>query len=209
MDMRKEYYQTHKEERAAYYKKWRQENAEKVKEQRHQYYLENKEYILQSNKAWRKNNPEKDKEYGKTYRANHKEQIRQKIARYRETKKGRATDLVYKYNSRDIATNRGLCTLTKDWIMDNIFNSKCIYCGESDWKRLGADRIDNSLPHTPENCVCACGICNVERENKNMSVSEFIEWRKSNPRGIDRLKIIKSTRTAIKVGEQIVLKKVG
>ena len=45
------------------------------------------------------------------------------------------------------------------------WNDGCCYCGETDWHKLGADRIDNSKPHSKENCVCACEKCNVERRD--------------------------------------------
>lgn len=74
------------------------------------------------------------------------------------------------YNREDTKYNRGNCTLTPEWIVDNIFNSKCIYCGETDWRKLGCDRIDNSKPHTPDNVVCCCGKCNVKKQRKSVEV---------------------------------------
>lgn len=68
--------------------------------------------------------------------------------------------------------------------MENIFTSKCIYCGDDNWEHLGCDRKDNSKPHTSDNIVCACGICNAERSD-NYTVEEFIQYRKLHPRSID------------------------
>lgn len=86
---------------------------------------------------------------------------------YRLTYSGRALSLLHGYTKSDIKHNRGECTLTKDWIIDNIFSGqKCVYCGEDDWLKLGCDRIDNSKPHTPDNVVCCCKECNNERQKQ-------------------------------------------
>lgn len=98
----------------------------------------------ESNRRWRKDNPEY-------------------MVKYRSAKKGRAKNLLSGYKQKDEMRNRGECLIDEQWIINNIFNSKCVYCGESDWHKLGADRIDNTLPHTPENCVCSCWDCNNKR----------------------------------------------
>lgn len=82
---------------------------------------------------------------------------------YKKTKHGRANSLVRDYRRADNAAGRGECTLTAEWIEENIFTSVCHYCGESDWTKLGADRKDSSLPHTPDNCVPCCLECNNKR----------------------------------------------
>lgn len=64
--------------------------------------------------------------------------------------------------------------LDVDWIVENIINSKCEYCDESNWNKLGCDRIDNSKPHTKDNVICSCGRCNVVRGNK-FSVEDMKE----------------------------------
>src|SRR5690606_33775894 len=99
----------------------------------------------------------------------------------RHPQKVRACRLVYNYNFADQRSGYD----TKDnvtyiWIMENIFTSSCVYCGDSDWEHLGCDRIDNSKPHTPENCVCACGICNIERSDR-CTVEEFKQYRETHP----------------------------
>lgn len=91
--------------------------------------------------------------------------------KYRQTKGGRALTLIHGYKVSDEKHNRGECTLTKEWVIDNIFSSKCYYCGETDWTKLGCDRIDNDKPHTPDNVVCCCTNCNNERQK--MPFEEF------------------------------------
>lgn len=108
------------------------------------------------------------KEYDKLYRESHKEQRAEydKLYRpkYNQTPMGRAVNLVNAYKQLDTKYNRGECTLTAKWIVENIFSQPCHYnCGESDWKKMGCDRIDNSKPHTPDNVVPCCAECNIKR----------------------------------------------
>lgn len=133
----KQYQQEHKEELAEYNKQYRQDNKEEIAEQKKQYYQDNREELA---------------EYYK---------------QYYQTPMGRALCLVRNYRRNDKKYNRGECTLTAQWIIENIFSGqKCIFCGESDWEKLGCDRIDNSLPHTPDNVNPCCDECNTKRGKK-------------------------------------------
>lgn len=76
----------------------------------------------------------------------------------------RAKGLINTYRKADKNYNRGECTLDAQWVVDNVFSGQvCCYCGESDWHKLGCDRKDSSLPHTPENCVPCCLYCNLKK----------------------------------------------
>lgn len=169
----KEWKQNHKSEVVAYNKQYREEHKEEQKQRDYERYH---------------SNPEKEKQRRKEYYRANPEKALSTNQKYSKSKSGRATKLILNYKRNDIEYDRGDCTLTKDWVIANIFSSSCIYCGDSDWQHLGADRIDNSLPHTPENCVCACGICNIERQIQDMSVEEFKEYRLANPRKCDTKK---------------------
>lgn len=96
---------------------------------------------------WRKQHPEKNLE---------------KVVQYNEDnpEKHRAMYLVQDYKRNDKEHNRGECTLTAKWIIDNIFTKHCVHCGESDWRKLGCNRINNDLPHIPDNVEPCCGDCN-------------------------------------------------
>lgn len=153
--MGKSKYQTEEERKAAkkeymklYNKQYRQKNAEAIKEAKKNDYLKNKDRYLT---------------YWKSYYRNS-----EKVKEYRKSKKGRANSLINAYRQSDKKHNRGECTLTAEWIVENIFISKCYYCGESDWAKLGADRIDNSKPHTPDNVVPCCAECNIKKIGKNI-----------------------------------------
>ena len=148
------WYQKNRERELERMREWRAENNEKIADYRKGYYQKNKERELEQHKKWREQNPEYWKEYIKT-------------------PMGRALYLVSNYKQDDKEANRGECTLTARWIVDNIFTQKCRYCQKDDWTELGCDRVDNDLPHTPDNVVCCCEKCNKERGTK--SFEEFLK----------------------------------
>lgn len=125
---------------------------------------------------WRKNNPDKVKAYNAAYYKKNNEEIlawhAAYDAAYNATPFGRARYLVGRYRSADKKQNRGECTITPQWVVDNVFSGQvCHYCGQTDWHLLGCDRIDNTLPHTPENCVPCCCDC-----NKKKGTTEYDEF---------------------------------
>lgn len=120
---------------------------------------------------------EKKQAQCRKYNQDHKQEISEYWKQYNSTQVGRANHLLGKYRQSDNKCNRGECTLTAEWIINNIFTSKCVFCGESDWTKLGCDRIDNNLPHTEDNVQCCCGKCNNKRGVK--SLEEFLEQTKT------------------------------
>ena len=80
--------------------------------------------------------------------------------KYLKTKNGRAHSLLGAYRVSDTKYGRGECTLTAEWIVDNIFTKPCVHCGETDWRKIGCNRLDNSRPHTPDNVEPCCKNCN-------------------------------------------------
>lgn len=88
----------------------------------------------------------------------------------------RAKSLIYDYKWHDVNTHgfNDEVDLDAQWIIDNIFNEGCIYCGETDWHKLGCDRIDNTKGHTKDNVVPCCSRCNKLRSNK-FTVDEMKE----------------------------------
>lgn len=186
----------HKTEKSEYDAKRYQEQKKNITEEQKQSkrererlrYQNDEEYRarrLASSKLWKdkhKNEDgykEKKRKNERSFRDRHKDDEEYKTknkrndAKYRSSKKGRATSLLHSYRQKDELRNRGECTLTADWIVENVFSGQCCnYCGESDWMKLGVDRIDNELPHTPENCVPCCWDCNNKR--KNTEYDEFM-----------------------------------
>ena len=156
------------EKRKKYYKKYCKDN-EKRKQWLKEYRKKNKEKIAASSKKYR------DTHDLKEYRRNTYLQLKERgyfEERYNQ-KEVRATSQISSYNKNDKEKNRGECTLSKEWIIENIYSSSCIYCGETDWHKLGCDRVDNNKAHTPENVVCACWSCNNDRQKRRMSVDEY------------------------------------
>lgn len=109
------------------------------------------------------------REYNKQYYQNNKEKITDYNANYFSTPKGRASNLVNAYKQEDKLHNRGECTLTADWVVEHIFSQPCAHCGKDGWKIIGCNRLDNSLPHTPDNVEPCCLECNKELYDKEKS----------------------------------------
>lgn len=172
-----------KEEKKEYYKQYYLKNREKILEQHKQWqinneydknrYLKNKEKILEQVKQYYQENKEKIQLYKNEWYNKNKEKELERCRQYRKTPIGRAKNLKRCYEFEDKKYNRGECTLTADWIINNIFTSKCRYCQNDDWTELGCDRINNDLPHTPDNVVPCCEECNKKRGKK--SFEEFCD----------------------------------
>ena len=103
---------------------------------------------------------EKKREYMRQYYAANREKRLEYYKEYQNTPMGRALHLLSAYNRLDKKYNRGEGDLTAKWIVDNIFSKQCVHCGESDWRKIGCNRIDNSKPHTMDNVEPCCKECN-------------------------------------------------
>lgn len=157
----REYNFVHKEEKKKWYAEHREERAIKSKK----YQQEHKEELKEKRKAY-------FKKYNK---------------QYNKTQRGKAHNLAKAYRRNDILLYGFDISNNVDgkWIVDNIFSGqKCVYCGDQEWTHLGCDRIDNNKPHTADNVVCSCFICNAARENK-FSIDEFKKYRSLHPRECD------------------------
>lgn len=168
---RKAYREAHREEKKAYNKEYHEAHREEAKAYKKEYYETHKEERKAYNKEYYEAHKEELKDYMKGFNKD-----------YYSTMQGRAVYLLSGYRRLDREADRGDCTLTADWIIDNIFTSACTYCGETDWTKLGTDRIDNTKPHTPDNCICACGKCNIERQDR-YSVEEFSILKRETLKG--------------------------
>lgn len=74
--------------------------------------------------------------------------------------------------SRDDHKKGLLSTLTAEEMMDHFVGKPCMYCGATGW--MGADRVDNTKAHSVENCVPACSLCNLTRNNR-FTVEEMVK----------------------------------
>lgn len=76
----------------------------------------------------------------------------------------KANSILQSYKNNDKLYDRGESDLTVQWIIENIFSKPCAHCGETDWHKLGCNRLDNSKPHTMDNVEPCCKECNRELE---------------------------------------------
>lgn len=165
-----------------------EERKQKNREKNAKYRAKHPDKVKEKNAKWRAENPDYNKEYGaKWYQENRDKKLEQNaqwrvehpdyFAKYYRTPMGKAVCIAANYDREDEKYNRGKCTLTPIWIIDNIFPMPCHYCGDMGWEIMGCDRVDNSLPHTPDNVVPCCAECNRKRGRK--SYEEFMEMLNS------------------------------
>ncbi len=220
----KRYREENKSKLIAYYRDYYQKNLAKVSAKGEAYRKKNGDKIREYQSKYRAEHSESKKVYLRRYRQDNREELKEKQKQYRDnnreylTKKSReaywseperARQLVYRYSLND--SEKGFDTsenITREWLVEHIFNSSCVYCGDSDWSHLGCDRIDNNKPHTPDNCVCSCGICNLERQEKRMTMEEFLEYRKTSPRKLDGYRTIRPYETEEINGVKVLKKKI-
>lgn len=131
-----------------------------------------KEEKREYKKQWCIANREKILEYNKQYYAANREKELKRIKEYQNTPMGRALRLLNNYNAADRKYNRGKGDLTAEWIVDNIFTKPCTHCSETDWKKIGCNRLDNSKPHTKDNVEPCCKEC-----NKRLSIEDEVPFK--------------------------------
>lgn len=150
---------------------------EEKKEYQRQYYKNHREERIEASRQWKNANRDKLRAYNRKSSKRWYDSGRglESVKKYQKSHpvETRASVLVQGYKKADKQKQRGECTLTTRWILENIFNSKCTYCGVSGWTVLGCDRIDNSKPHTPDNVVCSCWDCNNKRQQCKVSCEIF------------------------------------
>lgn len=172
-EYQKQYYEANKEHILEQMKQYYRANTDKIAEYQKQYYEANADKI----KEYRETNAERKREYYKEYQRKryeaNKEFILEQHKQYNKTQMGRASYLLNDYRRMDRERGFGdVIDFDAKWIVDNIFTKPCIYCGETDWRKLGCDRIYNSKPHTKDNVVPCCLKCNAERQA--MPFDEFL-----------------------------------
>lgn len=101
---------------------------------------------------------------------------------YNTTLKGFSNRIVNNCISKDKKYKRIGNELPEDyidveWTMNEI-QKGCVYkdkCGTTDWRKIGLNRKDNSLPHTKSNCEPCCWECNnkLGKESKKKLVDQI------------------------------------
>ena len=85
--------------------------------------------------------------------------------------RSKISKMISSYKIKDKRNGVPVCDFNIDWMIENIINKPCIYCGDT--HRIGCDRIDNRKGHTKDNVNPCCYECNVARGN-NFTVEEMM-----------------------------------
>lgn len=88
----------------------------------------------------------------------------------------KASKMVSSYKCKDKRLGLKGFDLTTNWLIENVLLKPCIYCGDT--RRVGADRIDNTIGHTKKNIVPCCTECNTARNN-NFTFEEMLKLGKT------------------------------
>lgn len=107
----------------------------------------------------------RDKEKLLEWKRNHykqnKQKYQEKYKKYYATPKGRAAHQISNYKRQDINNGFGeVIDFDAQWIVENIYCKPCAHCGESDWHKIGCNRLDNTKGHTKDNVEPCCKKCN-------------------------------------------------
>lgn len=150
-------------DRKEYHKQWYQKNKEKEREKQKQYRKENREKLLEHCKKYRITNKNKIKTYLKYY--------------FNETIIGRAVMLRNGYIAEDRKKGRIGNELPKDYVsisdVVRLITKKCSYfdvCHTYGWRKIGLNRINNSLPHILSNVEPCCADCNNRLNDEERSI---------------------------------------
>lgn len=100
--------------------------------------------------------------YQEKFKETHKEWKYNWNKNYQKTLKGTANRRIQSYKRMDEDRGFGKDALDFDseWMIENILLKPCVHCGESDWHKIGCNRIDNTKPHTKDNVEPCCRKCN-------------------------------------------------
>lgn len=138
-------------------------NKEEVKEYHRKYYQLNKEHLKELHKEYLETEKGKEarKKASQTYDSKHKLEKNQKQRTLNATDKlYRASHQVRLYKFLDKRNGfDDVVDFDGEWMVENIY-TVCPYCGETDWRKLGCNRLDNSKPHTKDNVEPCCKKCN-------------------------------------------------
>lgn len=165
------------------------------KEYKHQWYLKNRERLLKEAKEYRETHKEEIAACKKDWAVRNKEHVNEKnrnyalanpdkrqkwLDKYNQSPKGKYTRLYSGYcrfDRKRFGTDEH--TITKEQIKELIEGvHKCTFCGETDWRKLGLDRIDNNKPHTIDNVHVCCWHCNITRQGRTFE--EYMEIINNN-----------------------------
>lgn len=165
----KKYYETHKEEVLKKQKAYVEKHKDMISEMQKQYRLKNAEKI----KAYKDEHKSETKEYNRQYYLKRRKEIiaakTEYNKAYAKTQMGRAQRQVQQYKFMDKRNGFDeVIDFDAKWIVENIYTKKCAHCDETDWNKLGCNRLDNSKPHTKDNIEPCCFHCNCMLNGKEV-----------------------------------------
>ena len=138
---------------------------EEKKEYRAKYYQNNKERVYELNKIWRKDNLEKARETERKWKKNNPDKVRAKNIKSRLL----PTTNYAKYKKNAIDRNYEFNITLKEF--KELWEKPCVYCG-NEIKKIGIDRVDNTIGYIKNNIVPCCKICNFMK--RDMKVADFL-----------------------------------
>lgn len=204
-EINRQYYQDNREDILEQQKQYRQEHKEEIAEQQKQYRLKHSDKL----QTYRDANKEEFKEYNRLYYLKHREELISKKTDYNKTysktQMGRAQRQFQQYKNMDRRNGFGdVIDFDARWIVENIYTKKCAHCDETDWHKLGCNRIDNSKGHTKDNVEPCCFYHNCVL-NGIECASKLSKWAKDNLTGKPlkeetKLKISETMRKAKRGG---------
>lgn len=170
----KRYYEKHKEKLLEQYKDYRQEHQKEIKEIQKRYRVNNADKL----KEYKDSHREETKEYNRIYYLKHREELITKQTEYNKsyykTPMARAQRQFQQYKFMDKRNGFGdAIDFDARWIVENIYTKKCAHCDETDWRKLGCNRLDNSKPHTKDNVEPCCFYHNCVLNGKENGVKNL------------------------------------
>lgn len=148
------------------------------KEYHKQWYQKNKEREKEKQKKYRQEHRKENIEYCRQWRIDNSEYYKRHLAQYfNETIVGRAVMLRSGYITEDRKKGRIGNELPKDYVsisdVVRLITRKCSYfdvCHTYGWRKIGLNRINNSLPHILSNVEPCCVDCNNRLNDEERSI---------------------------------------
>lgn len=166
----------------AYWRKWKANNKEKVRQWGKKYRAENKDKIRVKTKQWAATHKEQRNKTSADYRARHPEKIKAIYRRDLDASRAKA---------RQYNWNRRLRTIA-------LLGDKCVRCGFSDCRALQIDHIDGggtqhkeSIGQSPSKIIheikkaphlyqLLCANCNWIKRYENDELRKGRRWHRGN-----------------------------
>jgi len=170
----KKHYEENREKIAAYKKKYREENREKIAAQKKNYYKEHREKIAAYKKKYREENPEKIAAKDKNYRAR---MINDPITRKKFALKLLLQSAYQRSKKKNLEYN-----LDYNWAVENfketcpVFGIPLTFFTRTD-SSATIDRFDNNKGYTKENChIISWKANSIKSSSSPTEIQKVCKW---------------------------------